>query len=492
MRTFKCITILVWLLCVNFCHAQSTNDWKIEAWEKVEQVLAPALITDDTLKYKLFDDSRLGSHNAASFYYRASLNWATLPKSHRVKLYDRREAWFDAPISELPLEEVEQWLEETSSVFKDLNKGLTGVCDWGLVNGELTFVEQAEMGFAAEQAVLSEFGDILRLRARLQVARSEFDEAIGSLADCIKLARDAGKLPAPFFGATMTTAIAFPAVQMVNEMSMKPGSPNLVSALQTLPRPISDYLSEIKLQHQIVGRSFLLLDNPEQSDRTDSQWRTVFLDEIEQLDQANGWNIEREYPNSEEELTNTRKRRLGILFAKLYPVAKRQLIEAGWNAKELNSMPVGKVIAIQTKRLWDAHVQLLNGLEDLPASKVHDRAMKLENSDLIYGEMHGCFPLNLIVFTQENLLRSRWQLIEISMNLQLLRDHLAKNGSFPTAEQFAKLGPLPDPDTGKPFQYRRLENGDAQLQSSPVFYEGASDRSGYVRVRYTIKKAGQK
>lgn len=490
MKVLHCLTILFFCCCVGTSWAQS-DSWKVEALEEIQQTLTPARIDRSIVKHRLYDDSKLESYNSASFYYRACLKWAALPKSHRSQLYEKRKAWLDSSIADFPTTEVEQWMSRNEEVFNELKRGIRGTCDWGFPNGEITFSQQTEMGFSVEQALLNELGDLLRLKARIHIGRSEFEKAITSIAGCIKLARDAGNLPAPFLGATMTTGIAFPAIVTIRELASVPNSPNLLTALQTLPRPISDYLSNIKQQHQVIERSFKILDNPEESDRTDAQWRIAFLEALEQIDQAHRWNLERDYPNVEQELAASRQQRLSILFAKNYPVAKRRLIGAGWSAKELNKMPVGQVIAIQTRRLWDQYTGLHDGIENMPASRVHNRALQLENSELIYGELHGCFPLNLIVLTQENLLRSRWQLVEISMNLQLLRDHLAKTGSLPTAEQFDEMNPFPDPETDLPFQYRRLENGDAQLQSKPAFHEGSPQRS-YVRVRYNIKKAIQK
>ena len=172
MRILNCIPVLICFGFANLCAAQSADDWKIRAIWDVDQVLSPAEITDESLKYKLFDDSNLGSHNAASFYYRASLKWAALPKAHRSKLFERADVWFDAPMSDFPIDEVEQWLEKTKPVFKDLNKGLSGVCDWGLSGDEFTFAEQNSMGFVAELVVLDELGRILRLKARLHVVRT--------------------------------------------------------------------------------------------------------------------------------------------------------------------------------------------------------------------------------------------------------------------------------------------------------------------------------
>ena len=289
----------------------------------------------------------------------------------------------------------------------------------------------------------------------------------------------------------MTTGIAYPVLELAQEIAMIPGSPNLLPALQTLPRPIADHLSDSKQNHKIIERSFQFLDAPEKSNRTDAQWRDVFLDGVKQIDNANSWNLESKYPNPDEELAATRQQRLALLFAKLYPVAKLQLIEAGWDESELNSMPVGKVVAIQTRRAWDAYTELFNGVENLPASKIYDRAVKIADSDLVNSDFHGCFPFPLITHTQENLLRCRWQLVEINMNLQLIRDHLAKTGSFPTAVQFKEMA-FADPETGLSFQYRRLENGDAQFQSIPVIYDGSNRGRDYVVVRYTIKKADQK
>ena len=158
-------------------------------------------------------------------------------------------------------------------------------------------------------------------------------------------------------------------------------------------------------------------------------------------------------------------------------------MNAGWDKEKLDAMHVGQVIAIQTRRLWDRHVQLLQGIENLSAAEVRERSKQMESGDLPYGELLGAFPVQNVITTQEDLLLSRWSNFEISMNVEKLRHHLAKTGSFPNAKQFQAMSPCPDPQTDQPFEYRLLENGDAQIQSSPI---GEED---YVRTRYTIKKA---
>ena len=449
----------------------------------------PPRLTDDSLQLKLFDDSKLGSHNAATYYYRACLKWASLPKSHRVQLNDHRKEWLLSPFAALPKAEVEAWLRDTDSVFKELDRGLSGTCNWGLEGvRQLDYAETVELDKSAELTVLPELAEVLRLKARLHIARSEYAAAAKTLADTVKLARDVEMLPGllPVFASNN---ISYRMLAFVNEMASTAGSPNMLRALQTLPRPLADYQSAVRDQYKTIERSFGFLDSPETSTRNDKQWRSVFLDGIAQIDRAHRSTYESTHPNGWDELVASRTNRLGLLMGKLYPSAKQELLSAGWEKKDLDSMPVGKVIAIQTRRLWDKHTSLLAGLENLTAAEIRDRSKKMQSSDLVYGELLGGFPLHTMITNQENLLLSRNLLVEVSMNMELLRNHLAAAGKFPTVEQFKAMNPLPDPTTGLPFQYRRLENGDAQIQSQPDRYDELAESQKYVRVRFTFKKA---
>ncbi len=484
--SFCYFAVLISLLGANTGFAQQKDRWKETAWEEIDQTVTPAEITQDSLTYKLFDDSAAtAQHNSATYYYRACLKWAAMPKNHRAKLYSQQEPWFRGPLSDLPQVAVEQWLSKTEPALKELRKGLAGKCDWGIEDSQgLSIAEMTELDLSVELTVLREFADVLRLQARLHLARSEFQQAVSVLAATIKLSQDITRLPG-FLPPYSAINIARNTLSTINEMASLPNSPNMFRALQTLPNPIVNFRPVIRKQYDSVQRSLQFLDDPESSNRSDDQWRAVFLDGLEQLDESSRSNYERTRPDSWNDIVASRERRLGLLLAKLFPSAKRELVNAGWDKEKLDAMHVGQVIAIQTRRLWDRHVQLLQGIDNLSAAEVRERSKQMESGDLLYGELLGAFPVQNVITTQENLLLSRWSNFEISMNVEKLRHHLAKTGSFPNAKQFQAMSPCPDPQTDQPFEYRLLENGDAQIQSSPI---GEED---YVRTRYTIKKAQQ-
>ena len=184
--------ILVVLFWVKPGMSQSTDRWEVKAGFTSEELsVFPAQIGPNSLGYALYDSSApKGSHNAATYYYRAALKWASLPKPHRQKLFKNREIWLEGEIGDFPHEEVEQWLAETDTVFVDLDKALTGTCEWGLEGDGATLSDLRSITHSIEFIVFQEFGDMLQLSARLHLCRSEFDKAIERLADCITLSQD--------------------------------------------------------------------------------------------------------------------------------------------------------------------------------------------------------------------------------------------------------------------------------------------------------------
>ena len=481
---FCYFAILICLVSTTVGSSQTKDRWELTVWEEFELAVTPAEISQESLDYELFAEASVAAqHNSASYYYRACLKWASMTKAHRKKLYDQRNAWFRSPISELPQVEVQQWLSKTEPALKELRKGLAGKCDWGIEDAQgLSFAELRELDLSAELTVLRELADTLRLQARLHLSKSEFKRATEVLTDTIKLSRDVTKLPSvlPSYAAK---GMVHSTLSLVNEMASLPNSPNMFRAIQTLPNPVVNFRPAMRKNILSIERSFRFLDDPANSDRSDDQWRAVFLEGLEQLDQRD----QRQHSNYEDtggwdQFVASRERRLGLLLAKLFPAAKRELIKAGWDKEKLESMHVCQVIAMQTQRLWDRHKALFRGVENLTATEARVRAEQMESSDLIHGEL-GSFPFRNVISTQTDLLLSRWEQVGFSMNVEKLRDHLAKEGSFPNTKQFQDMSPIPNPLTDEPFEYRLLENGDAQIQSSPI------DEEDFVRTRYTIKKA---
>ena len=125
----------------------------------------------------------------------------------------------------------------------------------------------------------------------------------------------------------------------MDEASTLPESPNLFSALQAIPPSFESFRPWVESEFLKIKRSFRFLDDPENADLSDEQWRVAFLEALELHDIYGGvQNSGGRY--REQDLAATRSQRLGVLFAKLYPTAKVELLKAGWAREKLDSMPV--------------------------------------------------------------------------------------------------------------------------------------------------------
>ena len=480
MRIFSSILSFVAVISFVFpTFGQTTDQWQLEANTEKELVVTPALLDNANPNHVLYNSfAEKDSHNAATYYYRAALRWAALPKTHRAKLFEKRATWLEGPVSELPAEEVQLWLASTKPVLKELNKAFTGDCDWGLAdNRKLTYREEFSLDLWPEKAVFYEFGIILNLSARLHLARGEFDQAVSMLTNSITFSQHVRKLP----GDTtfMSYTIFADVLRSVDEASTLPESPNLFSALQAIPPSFESFRPWVESEFLKIKRSFRFLDDPENADLSDEQWRVAFLEALEMHDIFYGvQNSDGRY--REQDLAATRSQRLGVLFAKLYPTAKVELLKAGWAREKLDSMPVGQVIAIQSRRLWDQHNVLFRGFQNLPGPDANVRALKMEESDFLFGRILGAFPCEIMGANMSGLIGREGQTVAVCSNIQLLRDWLAKHGKFPDRDEFLKLKTPADPASGKPFEYRLLKNGDAQFQTPP-------DSDGWVYYRITLK-----
>jgi hypothetical protein len=86
---------------------------------------------------------------------------------------------------------------------------------------------------------LREYGWLLAMRARLELADPDFDRAMETLQTGFALGRDLAEAPI-LINALVGLAVSHIMLQEVEQWIQTPGSPNLYWALTYLPRPLVD------------------------------------------------------------------------------------------------------------------------------------------------------------------------------------------------------------------------------------------------------------
>jgi len=187
------------------------------------------------------------------------------------------------------------------------------------------------------------------------------------------------------------------------------------------------------------------------------------------------------------------------LMARLYPIAKRELVKAGWDEIEVDEMPVGQVVAIQTRAVWNEVVGSLDRIKNLPdltAIKVSDQQRsEFLSSGFDTRSARGEFLLDALISpNQHSFFPSTARLlnrkIALFQNVETIRDFVGRTGELPESlEQLADFNLLPDPANGMPFEYTRKSENVAVLQTETRGHRNyPKNRTVQIRIEMKLTK----
>lgn len=425
--------------------------------------IKPAAHSDELLKI----DQEHNSAHAENFYYRACLLWAANSNEQRAELWENLNAWQQCEIDEFPQERVAQKLREFGSVLEQVHKATRRHrCEWDFDLENMDFSQYVTMNLQ-ELNTLRSISHLIRLRTRLEISRGKFQNAEESINEHIKMGTDVGKIPFLTAGI-VAESILSSALQSSIELSSQTGAPNQYHSLQSIPNPAVEFYSMVRTESYLIGKSFPFLYSPEKLDLTNEEWRKMFSDALVQIDIATSQQAEQEAE---------RNSRAALILARLYPIAKRELLQAGWDEKNVNAMPVGQVVAIQTRRVWDQYADLHTSKHSFTpsvAADVHRRQIeKIETEGYDVPGQRGDFPITDLAppVLDLEILPSRTRLInrQIAM-LQVvakIRDFAAEQKRLPDQKEYSTLDLIHDPRTGKPFEYKKTSESSVELQTEP-------------------------
>jgi hypothetical protein len=323
-------TCLVLLLAVNPVPAQ-------EQPPLVRMSIHPQGEPVPALRYQLLptlEEQQAG--NAAVFYHRAILIRAQLrvEPGQDIKETD----WLDAPLRDLPRDEVRTALARYRNVFREIDLAAhRRHTDWQLESRSegvgLLLPEIQGMGSLASA---------LALKARLEIAEGHYNQAVRSLQNGFDMARQVSQGPLllqPLVGL----AIADLMLRQVQDLIQQPGAPNLYWALTSLPHPLIDMREALQGERTLLTREFPELRRLLTERLTPDQARHLAEGIVSKALASGG-------PKR-----SPWERRALITYwtAKYYPAAKRFLREQGNSEQQVEATPAVQAVAILLVRRYE-------------------------------------------------------------------------------------------------------------------------------------------
>ena len=386
---------------------------------------------------------------------------------------DAQEAWLELPLSELPQEQVQKWLDQYEGPIHELQQAaMRDTCQWDLQLRQLDGLEA--ISFRLPELQDAQTCAVLRLKVRLEIARGQFDAALGTLQLGYTLARDLGQSPTlihGLVGIAVATMMNTCVVDWVNA-----DGPNLYWALTTLPENLIDLRPGIQQEMNLPLQIMPCLEDPEHQNWSEEQWRDALAEGLERMAQTSGALASvSEGQRSRRFLTQLAS--VGWLLA-FYPQAKQALIDSGMDPQRVAQMPTGQVVAIQASRAY-RHIYHENmKWFYVPFWQAREESQATLRRLEAEGYLGQRFPSREIIPIASLMMPAGQAAMSVGVRLQ--RDVAALRtverfayaaahaGQWPTHLADVVQTPVPlDPVTGQAFPFQ-LQDGRGQLLLTPL------------------------
>lgn len=444
-----------WFLGLALLSMMNATAVRADEWPK-KIVLHPAAAPQPRLKYQLLPsmyERRPG--NAAVFYGRV--------KVEQTLFFSNEETWkeiheaMDAPLARVgEMEHVRR--NHDGAILLNLERaGQCEDCDWQYPVAEDGFA--TSLGDAQEKR---QFARMLQADIRWRVAHGDFDGAIRSLRTGYAMAlhtADAPLLVTGLVGTALSGIMSYDALELIQQ----PGAPNLYWAFTYLPRPLFDIRQISEGEMGCFDAAFPQLTDSDHTIIDPAYWRR----QLEEMSE-----VYLEYLCSGDAERAKFKQQMAIRLVRGYPVAKRALIERGWDPSEVEAMPAAQVILLLSAAIYGEYRDDVLTSMTLPywearpyLDRFEERLVRDRNAWESPLPLDTAFPV--MQPARAAFMRQDRQIALLRL-LEALRLHGAKGEGLPERLDVIEV-PLPlDPMTGKSFEYQ-LRN-DVALISGPPSY----------------------
>jgi hypothetical protein len=434
--------------------------------ETIELTISPAPEPRPALKYRLIPaTSERTPGNAAPFYFRAVLHLNNLPKDHWKPYDENHEKWLSTDPAVFPKEEVAKWLPSGAWRSQLEVAAYREYCDWDYRIQDLRGMEVISFLLQETQDCRS-LARLLRLQAHYEIMDGRPDDAILTLRIGYQLAHDVAQPPLLINGL-VGIAIA----SIMNEelqFLIDRGGPNMYWAIAALPQPLVSLRRAMEFEMGMPLQMFPFLKDAETVERTTDEWRRLMIEGIvglqevaESTSKLSGWQAELA---------------AAAMVAKLYPIAKDELIASGMDRQLVEGMPVGQVVAIHTARSTEYVFQEFHKLSLLPYDEALRRSPQIRDRLIQEGHLgpglRGRSGLPIAALLLPAIEGVRHAEIRIARNfaalqvIEALRMHAAETGKLPATLAEVTVVPVPlNPANSHPFAYQfDAASGTATLE----------------------------
>jgi hypothetical protein len=464
--TSRYLMAMVWMLAPLVARAQAP-----EETPPTVLTLSPVAEPVPAMKYRLLPDLREQTPgNAIMLYHRAS--------STEWHFYRNNKNWpetidkaLEGPLKDMPVKDV-AWLRE-SWMMREVDRAARRVnCDWELSE---RIREEGFRLLLPDVQEMRQRARMLAVRARLELADRNFDQAAYSLRTGFALARHTGDGPTLIHGL-VAVASAMVMTGQVETWIQIPNSPSLYWALTDLPTPFIDFRKplqgeRIMLDNILPGLRECLAD-PTRPAKSVSELHHM----VKKIAEVS------ETPKATSELS-------ALVIAAKYPEAKRFLGQHGWTAAQIDAVPAMQAVlmheAFEYDRFFDGYAKAAN--LPYPQAQALMRQVMVDLGATFKQPIARPILAGLWLPAVERVFASKARLdrqIAVLRVIEAIRLHAAANGGkLPVSLAAITIVPVPlDPALGVPFSYTL--NGDKASLTSE-----APPGSGLIlanRLRYEL------
>lgn len=416
------------------------------------------------LRYQLrFDPDQQKPGNAALMYYLA----ADLAPNMDEKMKEKIELYRQMPLADLPQDDVARMLDQYDSVIRHLKHGaMRKEADWGLA---------FEDGVAMLLPSLNRYRDfakVLCVKARLEMARGEYDQAVDTLKVLFTMAKQGTET---LIGSLVGIAIQSLACEQVEEL-ITAGGPNMYWALADVSGDLVDIRTGLAAERNWITATLPELDR--------ALGRPMSQAEVNRM-LDNVVHVIRMGVGDSGEVGGLGRLAVTALVSRYYSVGKQSLIDRGQPKDVIEAMPASQVVAAYLYGDYAYWRDEMFKWFELPYAQAREGLEKAGREFDAWRAGPGMLnPLTTMFpsLSRAYELQARSERsVAALQTLEAIRAYAAEHGALPETLDALDLPAAMDPITGKAFEYS--VDGETFTLIGPA---PAGDNDPKAQLRYQV------
>ncbi len=460
-RTSCAITVLIALCCPLPALAQPAPRPPAPLNPRL-LVITPAPAPVPALKYRLLPSvADLNPGDAAPIYLRLRSFDGDKPLEEAwTQISEKTQKWKDTSLDHFPTAEARAFVDLWARQFKQIEfAARRRSCDWNYTLAEQQ-LDRGDIVLSDAQAMRRQWGRLLVIKMRVELAEGNFNEAIRTLETGLAFSRHVADGPFLINGL-LGVSISLIMLEQLEELVTLPNAPNLYWALTALPRPFIGFRSQIEIERRLFESVIPeLTETRKDQSRTPAEWASLVVRLHRRM--AEWSRVDAKDEKADPNLKALTMSDLGQFKTELLPMAREYLKSMRTLSDlQLTAMCDDQLIALY---LSDRHDELWDDLFKATYLPPRDARPQLDAAvKRIQSARKG--PPTLFVAMIPSVATALMTQLRLDRQIAALRvvealrlHAAAHNGILPEAlDQITDVTVPEDPATGEPFIYRAAD-----------------------------------